>query len=352
MSRDIALERQMHEDFTPWVAEHSRSTHGLIQDTGYNPEKYSSQQIDVSRSPALINLETEKDKGKAFAALNEQYARIMGSFAAARAQVIAFQEAKAFDSGNDLLVDAVIEYLEHGKSIGLITDHAEGLFDLAKGQGGLSLAISRSRRGENNTLVGDRYIPGFKAWVNKLMTRQFIVQEITGASGKTIKKDVHVPYLLSIGGEVRWVIPDTENGRQFISDEAITRIVNGGALKTFAEDKRSAEGTVEVIVPSGTRMVAKKDENDKTEYLIAPPFSDTSANLLSHLDAVITFSNWAGRISIGQLIEINYDSKLERSNKTVRLAQQIREVLRNQTQSLAGISVVYPEELESVSSEV
>jgi hypothetical protein len=350
MSRDIALEKQMHDYFTPWVAEHSRSTHGKIRDTGYNPNKYPSQRIDVTYSQALI--ETRIDPVKALGELSNQYAVIMGQFATSRAQIAAFQEAKAFDTGDDLLVDAVIEYLDQGKAVGLVTDHAEGLFDMAKGQGGLSLAISKSRRGENNSPVGTKHLASFKAWVNKLMTRQDIVQETTNAYGKGIKKNIHVPYLLSIGGGVRWVIPDTENGRQFISDEAITNTVNRGALKSFAADKKAAVGSVEVMVPSGTRMVAKKDDKGRAEYLVAPPFSDTSANLLSHLDAVITFSSWAGRISIGKLIEINYASRSERAERTAELAQKIREVLRNQTQALAGVPIVYAEELESISSDV
>lgn len=342
MARNLELELEMHHDFDEWVADHNHRTGGKIKDSGYDPEKYPQQRIDVVTSPALIDIaQTEKQKVAACEELKLQYAVIMGSYAAARAQINAFKEAPAFEDSSELLVDTVANYIEDGKSIGLISDHAEGLFDMAVGQGGLSLALEAK-------FDTPLYINRFNSWVNKLMTRQTVEQQTYSAKNrKVINKNVYIPYLLSIGGGIRWVIPDTENGSHYISDPAISKAVNLGALKSFTQDKKSKKGTVEVLVPSGTQMRAKRDSNQKLEYLIAPSIPESSANLLSHLEAIITFSSWSGRVSVSKLIELNYQSRNERAERMPHLASEISRLMREQTQNLAGVPVYAAEEINA-----
>src|SRR5579862_366293 len=186
MSRDLELELEMHAGFTPWVEKHSHDTDGRIRETGYDPERFHPQRIDTAFSPS--NAEAGKNPAKALEVLRDQYAKTVGGFAIARAYISAFEDAKASDDGDELLIEVIDELLDDGKSIGLLTDHAEGLFDIAKGQGGLSIALA-------NLAVSNKKIPEhigvFRSWVNKLMTREFLLQINTTSSGKTITKNVY-----------------------------------------------------------------------------------------------------------------------------------------------------------------
>jgi hypothetical protein len=338
VKRDIYLEEQMHQEFTPWVADHALGSHGIISDTGYDPVKFPAQRIDAARTPALI--ESAKRPERVLTQFYDQYARIMRGWGQARAQIEIFRRAQTTEDSGNLLINTVADYLEDGKNIGLITDHAEGLFDMAKGLGGLSLAISAGR--------GSKYIGSFNSWVNKLMTRQYYKQEKYGATtGKKIEENVYIPSLLSIGGGIRWVIPDTDNGKRYILEDAISKAVNIGALTSFAQDKKAGRGTVEVMVPAGTRMLPKKDDNGRIEHLVSPRIPESSANLLAHLDALVIFSSWSGRTAVSNLVELQFASKRERADKTPQVAQQIRELMRKQTEAVSGLRVVLAEELET-----
>jgi hypothetical protein len=334
----LELERQMHEGFTPWVAEHVKRSEGLIVDTGYNPDKFPSQRIDMPKTPALAD--SSRSPERVLGELGNHYAQIMNGWSKARLQISAFRTAPAYEDSYESLAEVVANHLEDGKHIGLLTDHAEDLFDMAKGLGGLSLAIAASR--------GTKYLSSFNTWVNKLMTRQYYHQISHNAiTGDRVEKDIALPYLLSVGGGVRWVIPDTENSQAYIPDGAIREVVNRGALTSFAQDKKAGKGTVEVLVPAGTQMRAKAGSDGMNKYLIAPGMSESTANLLAHLDAIVVFSSWAGRISISKLVEIKPAPEKSKSERKNQIALQIRELLRQQTQLNSGLRVVFAEEVDS-----
>lgn len=347
----------MHEDFSAWGADHAER-YPKITLVDYDPVAHPEQRIDVAKTPAMINRhfsdpsvigiwetlrkKVAKEKNIAEEKVPEddlvreyrstileefdsQYAELIGGWQKARVFIESFRTEIVDTEEQATASDVIVSRLEEKETVGIVMDHAEDLFDFAKILGGLSLAVARDHK--------YKYMGSFSGWVNKLMTRE----EYAG---------IYIPDLIAWGGSVRWTIPSTENAAKYVVNPEVAGAVNKAALKSFMEDSKRA-GTVEVLVPSGS--ATKKRADDKGEvFLSVPPIPDSSANLLSKFNVLIPCSTWAGRLTVGKMIEVAEHvprGKKDREAKQ-KLAQMIRETLRAQTQELSNLPVVFEEDLE------
>jgi hypothetical protein len=336
--RDLDLERKMHRIFTPWSENHRKDYSG-IGVLPYDPNLYPEQRIDnhiiearirSTRIPSsvfiwgmrrkIISTFADKKKGQAF--------------------VNTFNSTPGYEDTESPLSEVIAnEFLDQGRSVAIITDHADNLTDIARATAGLSVALA--------TKFGDKYMGDFGILVNKNITRE------THKGRKIVSK-------LSDIAEVHTVMPDTASVEKYrkiasqageeITEEEVGQIskkVTGGSARVIfrriknGKDSK-ADGLIEGIVPTGQGTIKLLDRHKQVKAHTIPAVTNTAANLLCRFDGAIAVSLIGDEYKISPIIPIK--EILEGSNDpfaNLVLTENIMDMLAEQTTEVAGLPVHY-----------
>src|SRR5262249_55092047 len=140
---------ELHESFTPWVADHAKRIPG-VSDLGYHPRRYPAQRIGEAKSeagavsrwvPSPVFLRVLERKLASVLRSRENADRIIGEFRGAAPEVA--------------------RLLDENRSVALVAGHSDNLFDVAYCLAGLQVSFGTTR-----------YIRRTGIIVNKLMTRE------------------------------------------------------------------------------------------------------------------------------------------------------------------------------------
>jgi hypothetical protein len=304
MDDPAALERGLHERLGLWAADHARR-YSEITVLGYDPASRPEQRIETFKSPAGTVLAALDDADR-FALLQAGYERTLGTGAG--------DVLGALAECADDLRDA----LAGGRSVAVLTGHADTLYDVGAFGGGVALAL------------GDPALIGRNATIlNKVMSRELF-------SGTPIAD------LFREFGSVYWVIPDSDSARTWGIDERAIRYINANAMRTLLRDMR--EGIVLTLAPTGSAMRPEYGPDGQLVRIVVPPVADGTAKLICHFDAYIVGTLWLGRSRVDGIREIPPRSGAghrEREEADRRLVEEAMETMAAMTQELAGVPVSY-----------
>lgn len=336
--RDLDLEVKMHRIFDPWSEAH-RQQYQNMGVLPYDPETYPEQRIDIHTVPPridstripvpvfiwamrrkLLGTFQDKEKGRKF----------FESF---------WTSCASSDEKAPLALVVAEDYLRQGKSVAVVTDHADNLTDIARATASLNIALAEK--------FGSEHMSNFGILVNKNVTRE---------------KHQNRSVVRKIGdiASVHMVLPNTQsaekyrkiasrNGDEITEDDVrkISQKVTGGSAKSIFRRIKDghdgkAHGIVEGIVPTGQGTIKLRNKHGAVQAHTIPPVTETAAGLLCRFDAVIAVSLIADEFKISPLIALkDYTTKQKDPFNNLLVTEDIMDILATQTTEIAGVPVSY-----------
>jgi hypothetical protein len=330
-AEDLAMERQMHEAFSGWAADHKqRYNHmGVLP---YDPEHYPDQRLEISsrriKSPEMPSHTGRASRAAFFLkqtaylkALKLVYVKSVQSKELANSIINDFQSKPAFPGyNNPSIAEYVVNKLDEDGSVGIVSGHVDRLTDIADFTAGLNLAVA-----EENGL---KYIDRFRILVNKNMTRETYFK-------------VPIPTLMSIGVGVYWGLPPGKSAEKFGITPEISKEVNKRVSHQIVTDKKE-KSFVLGFVPAGSGMEQSTDP--KSSKLLGLTIKDSSytAPLLVRCEGgVIPVNRYGDESIIGTVMETTRPEGINKKDFEKILADKVVETFAKQTMDLAGVSVQY-----------
>jgi hypothetical protein len=293
------LERRLHDALGRWAEDHAQR-YPDIGVLAYDPAS-AEQQIGTAKSSTSDDL-CAVPRDELGPLLQRGYERSMGTACAAIARQI-----------DECLGDSLQLLLREGKSVAVLTSHAERLDDIGAVAGAIALALGdASLIGRNATIL------------NKVMSRESY-------------KGAPIATLFRHFGNVYWVIPDTESATRFGISPELSRRVNGASMRALVADMRS--GVVLTFAPSGSAMRQELAPDGETARLVIPPVAPGTAKLISRFDAYVVATVWKGELRLGPLVPIPARGTPEAD--PARVLSEALATMAQLTSELAGIPVDY-----------
>ena len=307
-------ERDLHDALEAWARDHA----ARFEDVGvfdYDPEARPEQRIDTFKT--LVSeqvLALTKDQIQT--ALRSRYEAALGTTAR---NIFEELTRPRESSGGDSIAASIAQLLDQGKSVALLSPHADRLEDIGAFSAGLAVAFGDADHIQRNGLI-----------LNKVMTRELY-------KGRPMV-EMFEPF-----GNIYWVIPETDAPARWGIRQAEKNFVNLNAMRQLLGDIRT--GTIITFAPTGSVMRRTVDDSGELSALHLPPIGKTSARLMARFDAYAIIVLWRDQVRIGPLthVGIQHDnSSSDRQKAISALASDVLTAMSTLTEDVAGVPVIQP----------
>lgn len=306
------MERQLHDALGAWAEDHA-SRYEYVDVSDYAPKARPEQRIDSFKTPLderILFLPAEQLQST----LQERYEAELGS--SGRAVVAAFNARGVVLHGS--LTETLIDFLRRGKSVAILSPHADRLEDIGVFAAALAIAMGDPKLIRQNGLI-----------LNKVMTRE-LYRGVPMA-------DMFLPF-----GSIYWVIPDTASAGRWGIPYEIKRYVNLNAMRTLLADL--AQGAIITFAPTGTLMQRERDAAGRPRALRIPPIAPGSLNLVARFDAYVIAVQWQDQVAFSPVTAVPGVRGASRTGYQKNEAELLGGILATMaalTRELAGVPVAY-----------
>ena len=292
-----ALEQELHDALSLWAKEHAER-YPDIGVLDYTPAR-AEQQIGTAKTSTTARLDS-MPQAQLVSLLKRTYRTTMGAGAVTIASAV-----------DDELGNTLRRFLRDGKSIAVLTSHAERLDDIGALSGAIALTLGEPALIRRNATI-----------LNKVMSRESY-------------KGIRIASLFEYFASIYWVIPSTHSAARFGISAEVTRAVNGGSMRALVADLRT--GIVLTFAPSGSAMRHNIQRDRGTVRLVIPPVAPATAKLVARFDAYVVATMWNGQLRLGPVTPIPRRGAADRMD----VITDAMSVMAQLTSELAGIPVDY-----------
>jgi hypothetical protein len=307
-------ERRLHRALAAWAADHA-ARYPSVTVSDYQPSIRPEQRIDAFKTPLDERIPL-LPREQRHVLMWEHYDVGLGN--AGRAVVAAFMEPPGGSPKGRPVVQELIDLLRLGKSVALLSPHADRLEDIGIVAAALAIAMEDPRLLMRNGLI-----------LNKVMTRELF-------------KGVPMVDMFRPFGNIYWVIPDTASTERWAIPDDVKRYINLNAMRALLGD--IATGSLVTFAPTGTLMQRVVDRNGALEGLHIPPIARGSLNLIARFDAYLVTAQWRDQFLLGPITPVSPSKQLGGRAKKRDANELLEEILGSMatlTERLAGVPVSY-----------
>ena len=222
-------ESAFQEGLARWAADHA-SRYPEIGVAEYAPDERPEQRIGTFKSPARAHGDRGTD-------VRPTMLRAFENALGERALSVV-DDLRRVDGSSPAPIARIEQVLSSGRSVALLTAHAEGFEDIGTFSAALALASSDPEFAGRNGVI-----------LNKVMSRELF-------------RGQPMVDRFALFSNVYWVVPDTANTRRWGLPDQVVQYVNGGAMKTLMGDLR--RGVVVTYAPAGSVMTPEQDGGGHT----------------------------------------------------------------------------------------
>lgn len=302
-----ALERALQRSLTRW-ANHHASRYSEIGVVDYDPGREPAQRVDVAVSRAYpleeLSLSARlkiylENGGPASEAALAEFSRPRGAGGATRSS----------------LGSRISDLVESGKSVAVLSGHADRLDDIGGFAGALALSSSNPNMLSRNGVI-----------LNKVMSRETF-------RGQSVVE------LMRPFANIYWVIPATASAKRWNVPSEAVRLINGNALRSLLADVR--RGAAITFAPAGSAMVRETDAAGRLVALRMPVVSASTMKLLTRFHAYVVAARWDDRVAVSDLVRIKRSRTTGEAGE--RLAAEATVRIAQMTEALSGVQVLQDE---------
>lgn len=347
------VERELHEGFDSWTAEHSRR-YPRMGRLPYRPDLFPDQRLDRPFRPisgiARVIAHAERSKRRVvkparpavylgrlayFESIKIAHAKTLGSKALSETMILGFLSTPASDTEFEALSTAqyVAQKLDEEKdmTVGLTSGHLSTLADIGEFAGALNIAMAE--------LYGFKYIDRVNTLINTNMTRQ------TYRVGKI---PVPIPWLVKSGTGIFWGVPPGESAEKHGIGVRLLDEANRKFMQAFLERKKK-KSMVFAYVPTGSGVVqVMNTETGELEKLVLKDPSYTVPLTVRCGGGIIPVNRSGEQIAIGSVIKNERPADVKKKDYEKILTDRVMQKLAAQAKDLIGVPVeytrLYPEE--------
>jgi hypothetical protein len=299
-ARDDELD--LHDSLGRWACDHA-DRFDEIGVVGYEPARRPEQRLATAKTAP----EASAVPGRPERSLVEAYGALLGEEAA--------QAQAAFANG---VGGELRDWLAAGRSVAVVTAHADRLHDIGTLYGAVAIALADSELISRNATI-----------LNKVMSREAF-------------RGIPVAQILARFGAIYWVVPDTASAERWGISPRVSSSINARAMRALLADMRS--GLVLTLAPSGTAVRAELGTSGRVESLTIPQFGAATAHLLSRFDGYVAGAVWGGRVSLGKLTALGSRRGKTRGAREAserHAVQAVANAMIEVTENATGLPVRY-----------